>query len=223
MSKIDNQSMQCADRLKAPPLICALKSIRSKPCTMSLSQRLRRVQGPPVNIEMPSLSHLTLEDLSQEIVTFGQKYMGCHFRDTWEDQEWVQFMVSRYGKSPKESHRRYLRYVELKVEALEESQETIPLRSNPQGVLRSHAKAKAMARHIGTPINTSLPDGEADWDIAPEMYASQTIADQNIYTTEDMEAIQQRMLNMENALSRVIRHIEDQAMMSQLSRGPEDQ
>ena len=173
--------------------------------------------------EMPSLSHLTLEDLSAEIVTFGQKYMGCHFRDTWEDQEWVQFMVSRYSKSTKEGHRRYLRYVELKVEALEQSQETVPPKSNPQGVLRSQAKAKAMTRHFGTPINTSLPDGEADWDIAPEMYASQITPDQTIYTAEDMDAIQQRMLNMENALSRVIRHIEDQALMNQLSRSPEDQ
>ena len=64
---------------------------------------------------------------------------------------------------------------------------------------------------------------EADWDIEPEMYASQITSDQNIYTAEDMDAIQQRMLNMENALSRVIRHIEDQALMTQLSRSPEDQ
>ena len=77
-----------------------------------------------------------------------------------EDQEWVQFMVSRYSKSTKESHRRYLRYVELKVEALEQSQETVPSGSNPLGVLRSQAKAKAMARPIGNPINTSLPDGK---------------------------------------------------------------
>ena len=172
---------------------------------------------------MPSLSHLTLEDLSAEIVTFGQKYLGCHFRDTWEDQEWVQFMVSRYSKSTKESHRRYLRYVELKVEALEQSQETVPPKSNPQGVLRSQAKAKAMTRHFGTPINTSLPDGEADWDIEPETYASLTMTGPNIYTQEDMRAIQDRMLHMENALSRVIRHIEDQALMQQMIHAEEEQ
>jgi hypothetical protein len=45
----------------------------------------------------------------------------------------------------------------------------------------------------------------------------------NIYTQEDMRAIQDRMLHMENALSRVIRHIEDQALMQQMIHAEEEQ
>ena len=192
---------------------------------MSLSQRLKRVQTPAAHTDLPSLNHLTLDELSMEIITFGQKYVGCHFQDTWEDTEWVQFMASRYQNSTKEGHRRYLRYVELKVEALERSQETIPPRSNPQGVLRAKAKpkAKAVTRHIGTPSNTSLPEGEEYWDIEPEMFGQQTMSGPSIYTAEDMGAIQQRMLNLENALSTVIRHIEDQAVMNQLNHQQEEQ
>ena len=188
----------------------------------SLQQRLRRVQETQPARALPDLSHLTMEDLATEVITFGQKYVGCHFQDTWEDQEWVQFMVSRYQRSSKESHRKYIRYVELKIESMEQSQMTVPPRANPTRVLRSQPKAKAMAHPSGTPTSTSLPDGEEDWDFEPEMLAASTTPP-HIYTSEDMEAIQQRMLHMEGALSRVIRHIEDQALMQQLSRAPEDQ
>ena len=189
---------------------------------MSLSQRLRNLQIPANTTELASLEHLTLEDLNQEVVTFGQKYMGWHFQDTWQDQEWVQFMVSRYQRSTKEGHRRYLRYVELKVETMEQQQSAIPPRSNPPTTVRGQAKAKAKASPVA-PHHTSLPDGEADWDIEPETYASLTMTGPNIYTQEDMRAIQDRMLHMENALSRVIRHIEDQALMQQMIHAEEEQ
>ena len=40
--------------------------------------------------------------------------------------------------------------------------------------------------------------------------------------TAGMNALQARVLNMENALTRVIRHIEDQAMLNKDHQGTED-
>ena len=62
---------------------------------MSLPQRLRQLQIPS-NVTQESLAHLTLTDLNQEVVTFGQKYQGSTYEETWQDQEWIQFMASRY-------------------------------------------------------------------------------------------------------------------------------
>ena len=62
-----------------------------------------------------SLDQATLEDLSQEVITFGQAHMNQTYEQAWEDQEWVQFMVKRYQNSSKEAHVRFIKFVELKV------------------------------------------------------------------------------------------------------------
>ena len=66
-----------------------------------------------------------------------------------------------------------------------------------------------MAKSIATASVISSLDGEADWDFEPELYDHPTISPELIPQTEEMAALQSRMLNMENALSRVIRYIED--------------
>eukprot|EP00435_Cladocopium_sp_Y103_P008436 s5225_g2.t1 len=173
---------------------------------MSLSQRLRQLQIPTA-VPTENLDHLTLQDLAQEVISFGAKHQGHTYEETWNDQEWVQFMVSRFQASTKESHRRFLKYVELKVESLERGQEVIP-QEMPSN--RPKARAKPAAKSIATPVHTSLPDGDEDWDFEPEMYAPPTTTGSGGIMQEDMNALQQRMLYMENALSRVIAYIENQ-------------
>ena len=134
---------------------------------MSLSQRLRNLQIPAM-AATESLDHLTLEVLSSEVVSFGQKYSGSTYADTWQDQEWVHFMINRYQNSQKEAHRRYLKFVELKIESLEQTQMIIP--REPSAKSRPVSKAKAMAKHIATPSVISSLDGETEWDIEPETY-----------------------------------------------------
>eukprot|EP00435_Cladocopium_sp_Y103_P019828 s1610_g4.t2 len=174
------------------------------------------IQQPAVAKE--SLEHLTLEDLSSEVVTFGQKFNGSTFADTWQDQEWVQFMIARYQKSGKESHQRYMRFVELKIESLEKEQMVLP-RASVANVSRLPAgKSKAMAKSIATASVISSLDGEGDWEIGdmePERYNPVTM-EIRPHMNEDVAALQQRMLNMEDALTRVIRHIETQSIQEQL-------
>eukprot|EP00435_Cladocopium_sp_Y103_P048986 s1350_g14.t1 len=165
-----------------------------------------------VNTDQENLDHLTLTDLAEETIAFGQKYKGCQYQETWQDQEWIQFMISRYQSSSKPEHRRFLKYVELQIEALEQGQ--APPSANQQGVIapKAKAKVKAMAKSIATAsVASSLPDGETDWDLEPEMYEPPTMSRLPMPQAEDVAALQQRMLNMEEALMRVIRHIEDQS------------
>eukprot|EP00435_Cladocopium_sp_Y103_P073407 s3_g43.t1 len=181
------------------------------PDMSSLSQRLRALQIP-ASTNPESLSHLTLEELSGEKISFGQKHQGRTHLEAWEDQEWVQFMVSRYQGSTKEAHRRFLRFVELKVEEMERSQAVIPRASRSGGGHQLQARPKVVAKSMATPSHISSLDGDEDWDVELEMYAPMTTNQQPDLLTENVTALQARMLNMENALSRVIQHIEDQAV-----------
>jgi len=108
----------------------------------SLSQRLREMQTP-IDVEVADLSHLTLEALAHETMTFGQKHAGHLFSEARKDQEWVSFMVNRCGASTKLEHRPFLRFVELKV-AQHESQQmpmpVIPQDSYPMNVTSAKAK-----------------------------------------------------------------------------------
>jgi hypothetical protein len=187
---------------------------------MSLTQRLRQLQIPS-SVPTESLAHLTLPELATEVITFGTKHQGETYESAWKDTEWVMFMLSRYQTSTKESHRRFIRFTELKIEALEKGQETIhrdlPVLPN-HGRQTAKAKAKPLAKSLATPSHTSLPDGEEDWDIEhveSEMYNPGTMNVPPMVMAEDMHALQTRMLHMENALTRVIAFIENQSIQNQ--------
>ena len=185
----------------------------------SLQQRLRAIQTP-IEVEVQDLSHLTLEELSQEKVSFGQKHLGQPYAEAWKDQEWVTFMVSRYGGSTKLEHRRFMKYIDLKVTQHETHQMPIPVVPPDSVPLQPSAKAcspgmiaaaKPKARG-GHSRAIHLPDmEEGGWSMEPGMepgmYTSATMTSGG---NQEMEAMQQRILNMENALTRVIRHLETQ-------------
>ena len=67
---------------------------------------------------------------------------------------------------------------------------------------------------MATPSLISLQDGDEDWDVESEMFIPVTTGYATNPMTEEVTALQTRMLNMENALTRVIRHIEDQALLN---------
>lgn len=212
---IDRQPLTRQDLLQSLP------NHQSRRPVMSLSQRLRQLQVQSV-VEPVAVDHLTLEELSSEVVTFGQKFNGRTFEDTWQDQEWIQFMINRYQKSQKESHRRFMKYVELKVEALEQNQGVIPRGSQVGGLNRPQAKAKATAKsHAAPSLISSL--GESDWDIPSEMYEPAIMDHRALPASEDWMAMQARMLNMENALTRVIQHLEQQTNPEQINAEDQDQ
>jgi hypothetical protein len=73
------------------------------------------------------------------------------------------------------------------------------------------AKDKIRPQHPGL---VHLPDMEdAGWALEPGTYTQGTMNQD-----PNMEAMQQRMLNLENALTRVIQHIEVNTVPAQLSR-----
>ena len=191
---------------------------------MSMSQRLSKLYQE-VTVKGEDLSHLTLEELSAEKIKFGEKHQGATMEHVWRtDPEWIRFMVNRYETSVKPEHQRLMKFVELKLKYHEENQ--LPVRvpkaksTAAPMTSRRQPKCKAAPR---TPIEVDeaeisdlqLIESDATWENMShiEMSNPETmpLTDLNQQHAEEFQALQTRMLNMENALSRVIRHLEDQA------------
>ena len=116
---------------------------------MDLTRRLALVQSKTEQ-DLPNLSKITIEDLQDRVIDFGTKHKGQSYQKVWsEAQESVKFMCSHYHKSPKASHRLFLRYVELMIEHLEATgqviQVTAPSASTqmPNDVTLGYPQAKA--------------------------------------------------------------------------------
>ena len=195
---------------------------------MSLSQRLKGLQTK-AEPTTEDLAHLSLRDLETEVVDFGKKNCGRSYQEVWStDQEWVSFMVDRYGKSHNISHRKFLRYVELMVQQHEEQQLPVVVQPSqgyagvsglaealPKAQLTAKPKSrpKAAAAHstgLEGPIH--FPSLEDDLLEETEMYNSLTMVPPPLSQDPEFHAMKERLLNLESALTKVVNHLETQAM-----------
>lgn len=191
--------------------------------TSSLGQRLKALQ---VKAEEPleDISHLTLGHLACEVIDFGNKHKGKNYDQVWQDdQAWVAFMVARYSKSHVLSHRKFLRYVELQVSTHESKQEPIVMRPYNDSTSQVKIEAKQSSGSAEYPKQTgmALPvashrlDADDDWESASMMYAMPTTSQPAHLEGESMQALQSRMLHMEDALTRVIQYMESNVIPNQ--------
>lgn len=199
---------------------------------MSLSKRLKDLQQQDSG-DLKDISHLSLTDLQDQKVQFGQKHLGRPFHQVWEeDQEWIAFIASKYAESTKMQHRLLIRYITLKVEQHEQSQAPIRVAPPPESQvvpsqlpvgLRSAPKVKAKpkaANRVPYSETVHLPDMEAEeeeWNLGTYQHGFM----ETHPMSADMMAMQNRMLHLENALTQVIQHMEQQAGIHQPV--PEDQ
>ena len=179
-----------------------------------LTARLKAVQSMQEQEVRADLNHLTLEELENEVVSFGEAHMGHTYAEAWSDQEWVKFMTSRYRKSSKEAHMRFLRYVELKIETMEAEMQQHPVLPKSQGPMMPKAKCRPKAApsytmvHHGEAIDISSQAGAESVVSETEMYGAMTMTAQ-VEQQEMIDALQSRMGNMEDALQKVIHHLEN--------------
>ena len=194
---------------------------RPKRIAMSLLNRLKALQVE-VEMPLPDLSHLTLADLKSEVVTFGTKHQGDSYEKAWEDQGWISFMITKYGNSKVLAHRRLIRYVELMVEKHEQTNKSVPLLPLPEALAGGYAmieetfghrsiRPKAKAMNMAPSGASAAVPLDHDEESEFEMYNQGTTETTPFHQEPEFTALQDRMLNLENALGRVIKHLEDQA------------
>lgn len=187
----------------------------------TLGARLRQLHVASQQ-EVPVLPEMSVEELGQRVVKFGNTHRGKTFDHLWShNQDWIQFMVDRYSQSAKEEHRFLMMYIEKQIGEAEENQTVIPLsRGTTAPTKGTKAIAKGYAKSLAHPKTTptkpndvkipSLPvhtlepeDLEEEWSelemVDPSMVAAETQA--------DVQALQARMLNLDNMLEKVVSHL----------------
>jgi hypothetical protein len=176
---------------------------------MSLSSRIDRVlQGNPEGLE--AFQQLSLAEMAETRVTFGRSHVGKTYEEMWNHEKgWIKWFCKTYQDSSKEEHRKLLIYVDRKVERIEMEHELPPL-ANPtvqQGIVQPRSKtmpnAKATAVHsVEHPTledtNVSEENWEP-WDVMMPMHGAEVVTHQ-----ETIGALQDRVLNIENALTEIL-------------------
>lgn len=120
------------------------------------------------------------------------------------DQGWIMFVAQRFHDSPKEEHRRMIRYIELKVTEVEENQAQRPVL--PRGIYatRAKAKAKAASRAASSELPSVTEALSSNMDDAEEL-VSEPDPSYSVIMTSNQE-LQERVQFLESALHQVIQH-----------------
>ncbi|CAL1155270.1 unnamed protein product [Cladocopium goreaui] len=181
----------------------------------SLSQRLKELQVPGETAKF-DFSHLSLSQLEETKVDFGQAHVGRTYREMWlNHQEWLLWFAGRYEKSGKESHQKILHYVQLMVERADVSGTRIPVHKGvPSSVKIEKLKAKAWPQKLAQPPNETISVWDATEMEEFEMYGDEIEAGMSVVAATEgpspnVAQLEARMLSMENALSQILLALEN--------------
>ena len=149
---------------------------------------------------------MTLEELSLMTCQFGSTHCGKTFIDLWENnQVWIAWMVSHYGKSQKIEHRRLLEFIEIEGSG----SGTTPLTDQPSGSVKmGYPKAKTMPKPSMMPL---VPQAKPQASTQHQQQVVETSEIDDSWseaempmaftdTQADVAALQERMLNLETML-----------------------
>ena len=182
---------------------------------MSLASRLDRVlsQGSPESVE--SFRTLTVVEMGETKITFGRAHVGRTYEEMWRSEKgWMRWFAKTYASSQKEEHQKLLIYIDAMVNqhetlydmnpvtAPETNQEVI--RPRPKGQPKS--KAAANPAQVMSMTSESVEEGEL-WDPWDVMYHDVPTAAMISPQQEMIDALQSRVLNVENALTEILNHV----------------
>ena len=141
----------------------------------------------------------------------------------WEnEQRWILWFSQHYSRSSKWDHREFLHYVEMKIERCEQTgtkvsvqsateQEKAASQASPAQLRGAMPKAKAMMtqQRVGPTTVWDLEEDPELFEILPEPESQidPALMANPSYPLED------RMLQVENALNKVIIYIEQNAAL----------
>eukprot|EP00435_Cladocopium_sp_Y103_P019643 s813_g4.t1 len=164
---------------------------------------------------------LSLEEMGEHRITFGKTHVGRKYSEIWETEKgWVKWFSKVYAESQKDEHRKVLAYIEAMVTQHEATYELSPLQDTgtQQQVIAPKAKMGPKSKAAPAPamsVTTEISE-EADswdpWDVMGDVmhnYPNHTAQPVHVtsYQQEINDALQSRILNVENALTEILNHV----------------
>ena len=146
------------------------RSLSHLPCPKS--SKSARVFSPACPEQMTSqlaaqADHLqtSMEELSSQVITFGKTHRGRTYHDMWEQEsKYCQWFLSTYEKSTKIERRRFIHFLEMKIERAElelslpdvaqgSSGTQVPI--HPRAKVQAKSKMMAKSRPATNPKTSS--------------------------------------------------------------------
>lgn len=166
---------------------------------MSLTARFDRVRKQQQEQGMEEFMLLSMDEMEQCKVNFGQAQKGKSYKEVWDtDRSWRRFIINKYGESPVVEHKKIIYFFQLKIERLE-LEMNLPDVEPEQMVMLPKAKAKAKAQTTNPNIETASMVSEP-WDLMAEN-ETQAVA----------QGLQDRMYQVENVMQEVLNHLRQHA------------
>ena len=166
----------------------------------NLAERFRRVmEVSQKSSEEPDFSKMTLEELGQSVITFGEAKKGQSYETVVKgDQSYVAWFTNKFANSPKYHHRRFLHYVQKFVEQAEAMQGTVQPKSRPAP--KGPSQLMVHLPEEPTPIDVSDEEETALWDVIDGQR-------QQINQLESHQG--QRIANLEMALNQIAGQLQE--------------
>eukprot|EP00434_Breviolum_minutum_P030362 symbB.v1.2.026856.t1/scaffold2714.1/size94327/9 len=191
---------------------------RPSPVIMSVSQKLSAYRNSSNKVtaaeRITAIKQMDLSALEKETVEFGKAHRGQSFPQAFEDHGWTDWFVKTYEWSGKESHVKFLTYVEKRLDS-EISQGSAPVQvlapKAKTTAKKSAAKPKSMAQgsEMGwSHVTEDVIETDSDEDLMSHTQIRvHEMEEQVKMVSQENSHMMQRMNGIEMALQELIHHV----------------
>ena len=170
---------------------------------MTLPERFARIQqaqDPTLSNELEVFKALSFEDQCHTAVAFGKAHLGKKFLDVWhQEPRWLQWVLKNYEDSKRVEHLKLFHFVQVMLEQEETGSMPKPVNKGYQASPKPKAKGKS-SHHMPETENHA----EAIHHVTEEDKELWDITSNHQVQGEVIEALQARMLHVENALTEIL-------------------
>eukprot|EP00435_Cladocopium_sp_Y103_P042514 s2392_g11.t1 len=182
----------------------------------SISQKLQTYREgqkkDDSKMELAKIKEMSLEQLSQEKVTFGKAKLGQEFPKAFEDSTWTDWFVQTYESSTKPSHQMFIQYVEkrLNAEILQDSKSSKVKSTKPS--LKETQKAAELEAESWDQISET--DMMTQFDI-PGVTKLNQVEDQVSSLCLQNQNLASRMTQIEMSMQELLLHVRNLSVKSE--------
>ena len=152
---------------------------------------------------------MTLEQLSQESISFGKVKLGQAFPKVFMDSAWTDWFIQTYEKSLKPAHQKYVQYVEKRLNAEIEKDFKPTARKMPPKEVQKAAEVEAESWD-----QISETDMAQEYEIAGVSKLLQ-VEDQVSSLALQNQNLAGRMTQIEMSMQELLHHVRNLSVKSE--------
>ena len=178
----------------------------------ALAGRLRKMSltdaDSPEALE--AVMKMTLSELSQCPIDFGKTHLGKKFKDMVGETKYLTWFAETYKHSKKLSHVRFLRFIQLHLDQIDEQMN--------HAAPKSAAKAKGAPKSMNRPPVPEMPLDPWHHPSSEEeemVEAPWESVNPNSVNDEEVAMMRNRMGEMESVLQQILSHLNSSSAGSQ--------